>query len=133
MAQRIFVVEDDRFMRDAVDLILSQAGYHFTGVGSGEEALDLVSRSMPDLILLDIGLPGIGGLKVLSALRRRGVVVPILMMTANANPSTVRDVMEMGGSGYVLKPFNPRELVQRVGAALAPAGLKRTVRALRVA
>ena len=86
MTQRIFVVEDDRFMRDAVDLILTQAGYHFTGVGSGEEALGVVRRSMPDLILLDIGLPGFGGLEVLSALRQRGVVVPILMMTGNASP-----------------------------------------------
>lgn len=133
MTQRIFVVEDDRFMRDAVDLILTQAGYHFTSAGSGEEALDLIRRSMPDLVLLDIGLPGIGGLKVLSTLRQRGVVVPILMMTANASPATVRDVMEMGGSGYVLKPFEPRDLLDRVRTALAPIGQARAPRAIRQA
>lgn len=133
MSQKILVVEDDRFMRDAVDLIFTQAGYHVDAVGSGEEALDLVRRSMPDLVLLDIGLPGIGGLKVLWALRQRGVVVPILMMTANSSPATLRDVMEMGGSGYVLKPFEPRDLSERVRVALAPVGLGRTPRAMRQA
>ena len=131
MPQRILVVEDDRFMRDAVDLILTQSGYHVTGVGSGEEALDVVSRIMPELVLLDIGLPGVRGLKVLSTLRQRGLVVPILMMPADASPTTVCAVMEMGGSGYVLKPFEPRELLDRVRSALTSTGIRRDLRSVR--
>jgi two-component system, OmpR family, response regulator MtrA len=130
MNQRVFAVEDDRFMRDAVDLILTQAGYDFSGVASGEEAFDAIRRWMPDLVLLDIGLPGIGGLSVLSGLRRRGISTPILMLTADASPITVREVIEMGGNGYVVKPFEPRDLVERVRSALTARPVGSGIRAV---
>lgn len=132
MTSRILIVEDDCFMREAVDLILTQAGFICSSVGTGESALDLLKRSMPDVILLDINLPGLSGLTLLQRLRERRITVPILMLTANASPGVVREVMDRGGNGYILKPFEPADLVGRVRAALAPPGGKQQqLRALR--
>ncbi len=131
MGARILVVEDDPFMREAVDLILTQGGHVCTGVRTGEDALEIVRRSMPELILLDIGLPTISGLQVLKSLRARGISVPILMLTANASPAVVQEVLQIGGNGYVLKPFEARDLLDRVRAALSPVAAKRDLSALR--
>lgn len=80
----------------------------------------MIARGRPHLVLLDIHLPDISGLTVLSGLRTAGHTMPVLMMTANNRPDTVRDVMAMGGNGYLLKPFEPPELVARVRLALKP-------------
>lgn len=121
MTQRVFVVEDDDLLREAVDLILSLAGYSVASTAVGHGAVDLVSRFKPHLVLLDIRLPDISGLKVLGMLRRAGLTTPIIMMTADNRPETVRDVMAMGGNGYLLKPFEPQDLISRVRASLKPA------------
>ena len=118
LSQRILVIEDDALLRDAVDLILDQGGYLVATTGTGQGAADIVARFAPDLILLDIQLPDTTGLHVLSRLRALGHRMPIVMMTANNRPETVRDVMTMGGTGYLLKPFNPQDLVARVRLAL---------------
>ena len=120
MASRIFVIEDDALLRDAVDLILEQAGYLVATTGVGRGAPDLVTRFRPDLVLLDIQLPDINGLAVLRSLRATGLRAPVLMMTADGRPETVRDVMSSGGTGYLLKPFSPEALVARVRLALNP-------------
>ena len=121
MNQRVFVVEDDDLLRDAVDLILSHAGYSVASTAVGNGAVNLVARFKPHLVLLDIRLPDISGLKVLAMLRRAGHSGPIVMMTADNSAETVRDVMAMGGNGYLLKPFEPQDLIGRVRASLKPA------------
>lgn len=122
MTQRIFVVEDDPLLREAVNLILSHAGYEVatTAVGTGGAAL--VARFRPHLVLLDIRLPDISGLHVLRAIRASGHCAPVVMMTTDNRPDTVRDVMAMGGNGYLLKPFEPKDLISRVKLALKTAG-----------
>lgn len=122
MAQRVFVVEDDGLLRDAVDLILTHVGYSVTTTAVGKGAVDLVARFRPHLVLLDIRLPDITGLKVLDMLRKGGHAMPIVMMTADNRPETVRDVMAMGGNGYLLKPFEPQDLISRVRTALKTSG-----------
>ena len=117
--ERILVIEDDSLVRDAVDVILTQEGYLISAATTGEDAAPLVRRLKPHLILLDVRLPGMSGVDVLRLLRRQGHRMPILMMTADSSPATVRDVLADGGNGYVLKPFEPRQLVQRVRRALA--------------
>lgn len=121
MTRRVFVVEDDGLLRDAVDLVLTHAGYSVASTAVGSGAVDLVARFRPHLVLLDIRLPDISGLKVLGGLRAAGYTAPIIMMTADNSPATVRDVMAMGGNGYLLKPFEPEDLIGRVRAALKPA------------
>ena len=120
--QRVFVVEDDGLLREAVDLILTHAGYSVTTTAVGGGALGLVSRFKPHLVLLDIRLPDITGLTVLDMLRRAGHAMPIVMMTADNSPETVRDVLAMGGSGYLLKPFEPQDLISRVRTAVKSSG-----------
>lgn len=116
--QRVFVIEDDALLREAVDLILTHAGYLVTTTAVGRGAVGLASQFRPHLVLLDIRLPDISGLKVLEMLRRAGHAMPIVMMTADNQPATLRDVMALGGTGYLLKPFEPEDLVGRVAAAL---------------
>lgn len=114
----VLIVDDDPFICDAVQLILTGAGYTVRSANSGASAIETVPTLMPDLILLDVRMPGINGLETLTALRRAGVVVPILMMTADNSPATLQDVMSLGGSGYVQKPFDADDLVARIGQAL---------------
>ncbi len=115
----MLIVDDDPFICDAVTLILSAAGYTVSSAGSGAEAIAEVPALAPGLILLDVRMPGMSGLETLTALRRGGVTVPILMMTADNSAGTLREVMALGGSGYVLKPFDAGDLIARVGQALS--------------
>ncbi len=118
MTERIFLVEDDALLKDAVDLILSEAGYVVGFTGAGRGAVEKIAAFRPDLVLLDIRLPDISGLEVLSALRKGGHAHPVVMMTADSRPETVRDVMDRGGDGYLVKPFEAGDLISRVQRAL---------------
>jgi DNA-binding response OmpR family regulator len=118
MSQRIFVVEDDPFLKEAVSLILTHAHYDVTTTAVGRGAVDLIRRARPHLVLLDIHLPDINGLTVLRNLRSAGLSMAVVMMTADNRPETVRDVLASGGNGYLLKPFEPQDLVARVRRAL---------------
>jgi len=118
MSQRVLVIEDDALLREAVDLILTQAGYRVFTAGTGREALIRIGEIAPHLVLLDINMPGISGIETLGRLRKGGHRMPVLMMTTDNRPDTFRDVLALGGDGYVLKPFEPRDLVVRVRKAL---------------
>ena len=116
----ILIVEDDEMLGEMVELILDRAGMTHARARTGAMALELLPHVKPDLILLDISMPGLSGLDVLQVVRKeRRQTTPILMMTANQSAETVRDVMAMGGNGYVLKPFTPEALVERIRKALA--------------
>lgn len=115
---RILVVEDDALIRDAVDVILSQIGHQVTAVGTAELALAQIGRVYPHLILLDVKLPRMSGVDLLRAIRKEGYRAPVLMLTGDRSAATVRDVMANGGNGYILKPFEPAQLVRRVTASL---------------
>lgn len=118
MKQRVFVVEDDPLLREAVNLILTHAGFDVATTAVGRDAAGLIGRYRPHLVLLDIRLPDISGLVVLRGLRDAGHAMPIVMMTADHRPETVREVLAVGGSGYLLKPFEPQDLIARVRLAL---------------
>ena len=119
MSHAILVVEDDENVREFVDMVLTNAGYLVATASDGSSALNLLRRSRPNLILLDIALPKLSGLEVLKTLRQRGNDTQVLMMTANRSADVVREVMALGGNGYLLKPLEPEELVARVRKALA--------------
>jgi len=122
MVQRIVVVEDDPFLKEAVSLILTHAHYAVTTTAVGRGAVDLIRRARPHLVLLDIHLPDTSGLTVLRNLRSAGLSMSIVMMTADNRPETVREVLASGGNGYLLKPFEPQDLVARVRKALEGLG-----------
>ena len=114
---RILVVEDEPSIREVVSLYLRRAGYQVTVVADGHAALESLSAQMPDLVVLDLMLPGVDGLEITRWLRERGDT-PIIMLTARREEQDRIAGLEMGADDYVVKPFSPQELVSRVRAVL---------------
>jgi len=119
----ILIVEDERDIGDLVKFHLEKAGLSARVVGDGKQALDLIVRDQPDLVVLDLMLPGLDGLEVCRRLRGSSVTrgIPIIMLTAKAEEVDRIVGLEMGADDYVPKPFSPRELVARVKAVLRRA------------
>jgi DNA-binding response OmpR family regulator len=126
----ILIVEDDRDIADLIAHYLQKAGYAVRTVASGTAALGEIRTTTPDLVLLDLMLPGVDGLAVCRALRHdTGTsTLPIIMLTARGEEAERIAGLESGADDYVTKPFSPGELVARVAALLrrsraqAPAG-----------
>ena len=120
MASTVLVVEDERKLRDLVRSYLERAGFTVLSTDSGAEAITMALTSVPDLVILDLGLPDVPGETVARELRASGPTAgtPILMLTAkSAEEDRIRG-LELGADDYVTKPFSPRELVLRVQAIL---------------
>ena len=124
MTQRILVVEDEPDIVELVTYNLRQAGMAVEAAEDGEAALEMAERSQPNLIILDLMLPGIDGLEICRMLKQRGSVrhIPVLMLTAKAEEVDRIVGLELGADDYVVKPFSPRELVLRVKAILRRSG-----------
>jgi DNA-binding response OmpR family regulator len=114
------VVDDERKIRDLVRSYLELEGYSVLVADSGERALESVSRSDPDLVVLDLGLPDLSGEEVARTLRTASNV-PIIMLTAKAAEDDRVAGLRLGADDYLAKPFSPRELVARVEAVLRQA------------
>jgi DNA-binding response OmpR family regulator len=114
---KILVVEDETKIARLVRDYLEHAGFEAEVVGDGETALASARRSRPDLVVLDLGLPGRDGLDVARVLRRTSSV-PIVMLTARGDETDRVVGLELGADDYVVKPFSPKELVARVRAVL---------------
>jgi two-component system response regulator MprA len=122
---RILVVDDDRAVREALRRVLTLAGYEAQTAEGGEQALELVVQSVPDAVVLDVGMPEMDGLEVCRRLRRLGNRVPILMLTARDAVSDRIDGLDVGADDYMLKPFDVDELKARIRALLRRAGPER--------
>ena len=116
----ILVVDDERKIRDLVRSYLELEGYSVLVADSGERALESASRSDPDLVVLDLGLPDLSGEEVARTLRTASNV-PIIMLTAKAAEDDRVAGLRLGADDYLAKPFSPRELVARVEAVLRRA------------
>ena len=117
-AARILIIEDQLELARGLEINLSREGYEVLCATTGEEGLLIAERERPDLVLLDLMLPGMGGLDVCRELRGRGNAVPVIMLTAK---STVPDRvvgLELGADDYVTKPFSLAELLARIHARL---------------
>jgi two-component system alkaline phosphatase synthesis response regulator PhoP len=115
--KKVLVVDDDAKTVELVKLYLNRDGYRVITAGDGNEALRLARETPPDLIVLDLMLPGIGGLEVCRILRGESDV-PIIMLTALTTDEDRLRGLELGADDYVTKPFSPRELAARVRAVL---------------
>jgi len=113
----VLVVDDEPEIVRLVRDYLERAGFAVLTAHSGEEAIRVAHRDRPDIIVLDLGLPGIDGLDVARELRRTAAV-PIIMLTARTEEADRVAGLELGADDYVSKPFSPRELVARVRAVL---------------
>jgi len=115
--KRVLVVDDDVKTVELVRLYLNRDGYRVVTAYDGIEALRLARESHPDLIVLDLMLPGLDGLQVCQALRDESDV-PIIMLTAKTTDQDKLEGLDLGADDYVTKPFSPRELAARVRAVL---------------
>ena len=114
----ILVVDDDAPIRRMLDRTLSAEGYAVETAADGGEALAAVERSTPDLVVLDVGLPGVDGLSVSRRLRAKGLAVPVLLLTARDSVPDRVAGLDAGADDYLVKPFATEELLARVRALL---------------
>ncbi len=121
MTNRILVVDDDDALREMVGLVLSSSGYQPIFAGDGISAVEIFRAQSPDLVLLDIMLPGQSGIEVCREIRASSGV-PIIMLTAKGETDDVVLGLEAGADDYVVKPHNGQELVARIRARLRPLG-----------
>jgi len=117
MARHILIVDDDKLLRRSLSLQLDQAGYRTSTAANAEDALALARRDEPDLILLDVGLPGMDGLEALRHIQK-DMDVPVIFVTARRRELDEILGLELGADEYITKPFNPDVLLARVKAVL---------------
>ena len=115
---KILVVDDDKTIVDLITLYLQKDGYQVLTAGDGLQALDAIRRKQPDLVVLDLLMPGMDGLDVCRILRQENNPVPLIMLTAKSTEVDKLVGLELGADDYVTKPFSPKELVARVRAVL---------------
>lgn len=120
---KIVVVEDEPDILEILDFNLQSAGYEVQTAGSGTVGLSLIRREMPDLVLLDLMLPGMNGTEICRALRRddKTAAILIIMLTAKGEESDIVAGLKAGADDYITKPFSPRELLARIEAVLRRA------------
>ncbi|HEY1456178.1 MAG TPA: response regulator transcription factor [Candidatus Dormibacteraeota bacterium] len=123
MSSRIMVVDDEQHIVELARLYLTREGYEVEGVGDGAQALTRFRQIKPDLVILDIMLPGIDGLTICKEIRKQSQV-PIIMLTARDEVTDKVVGLEVGADDYLTKPFHPQELVARAKALLRRAKLE---------
>lgn len=117
MAKMILLVDDDTLLRRSLAFNLEQAGYQVSTVASAEDALAYLQRARPDLVLLDVGLPGMDGLQALRQMRQTSEL-PVIFLTARRRDLDEILGLELGADDYITKPFDPDVLLARVRAVL---------------
>lgn len=126
MTPRILVVDDDQALAEMIGIVLRSEGYEPEFSGDGNDAVDAFHSTKPDLVLLDVMLPGIDGIEVCKRIRAESGT-PIIMLTAKGDTADVVAGLENGADDYVVKPFNPKELVARIKTRLRPTASDATV------
>ncbi|WP_110588525.1 MtrAB system response regulator MtrA [Microbacterium suaedae] len=130
MTGHILVVDDDTALAEMIGIVLKSDGFGAAFCADGEAALDVWRAEKPDLVLLDLMLPGKDGIEICREIRAESGV-PIIMLTARSDTTDVVSGLEAGADDYIVKPFNPKELVARIRTRLRPT-LPEEGEALRV-
>lgn len=118
--EHILVVEDEESILELITYNLRKDGYQVTGVMSGEDGIEEAYEQLPDLVLLDLMLPGLNGLEVCKRLKnnKKTENIPIIILTAKGEESDIVAGLEMGSDDYIVKPFSPKILLARIKAVL---------------
>ncbi len=118
--EKILIIEDEKDIVKMLDYNLKKEGFRVSSANNGEDGLDMVRKEYPDIILLDLMLPGMDGLEVCKAVKNetKTALIPIIMITAKAQEADKIVGLELGADDYVTKPFSPRELIARIKAVL---------------
>jgi len=117
----IMAVDDEQTILRLLNRTLEPEGYGVIVADNGRSALNLLEERTPDLVILDIMMPGLDGFQVLDLIRERSNV-PVIMLTARGEVTTLRDALVLGADDYVRKPFHTQELLARIRAKLRRAG-----------
>lgn len=123
-ADQILVVEDEADIRELLSLLILRQGHTVKQCSSGAQALQVLTSELSrpfDLVILDWMLPDLPGIEVLQAIRKQGSAIPVLMVTAKADPDSIVQGLEAGADDYVTKPFDPAILTARIKALLRRA------------
>jgi two-component system response regulator MtrA len=131
MTSRILVVDDDTALAEMIGIVLRTEGFDPVFCEDGAQALDIFRASKPDLVLLDLMLPGLDGIEVCGRIRAESGT-PVIMLTAKSDTADVVKGLESGADDYMVKPFNPKELVARIRTRLRPAPTSPPAEQLRV-
>jgi two-component system chemotaxis response regulator CheY len=116
---RILIVDDSPIIRNTIAPIIKEAGHDVVGqADNGEEAMDVFNKAKPDLVLLDILLPGESGLDILKKLKSTENTVKVLIVTAVNQDAVTREAMNLGAKGVLYKPFDAAELIEAINKAL---------------
>ncbi|MEZ4517982.1 MAG: response regulator transcription factor [Chloroflexota bacterium] len=119
---KVLVVEDDLALSDVLSFTLRRAGYEVVAAYDGLAALEYYDRDEPDLLILDLNLPGLDGLSVCRQIRTKGETPIIILSVRDGDEAVVRG-LEMGADDYIVKPFSPTQLIARIRAVLRRAGV----------
>jgi DNA-binding response OmpR family regulator len=119
---RVLIVDDEQAVLEVLGEYFTSQGYDVNTAPGGAEALSMAQRARPDVVLLDIRMPGMDGVEVLRRLRQRDEDVPVIMVTGNEDVALAREALKLGAFDYVAKPFDFRYLERTVVAALVGAG-----------
>jgi DNA-binding response OmpR family regulator len=113
-------VEDDEDFREIVREVLTRAGYRLREAGNGADGLAAFAAERPDLVILDINLPDLLGIEVCRRMRTVDAATPILLCSVRSATVSVAEGLEAGADGYILKPFDDGEFLERIAAGLKP-------------
>lgn len=120
---KILAADDDRDLLELIGFTLAQAGYLVLKAGDGPSAIKTFEAESPDLVVLDINMPGASGFQVCEAIRKRSRV-PVIMLTVRGEEEDLVRALELGADDYLTKPFSPRTLLARIKALLRRAGME---------
>src|SRR6202042_287945 len=122
---KMLIADDDRDLRELIGFTLTQAGYLVLKTGDGPSALQTFENESPDLVVLDINMPGMSGFQVCESIQKRSRV-PVIMLTVRGEEEDLVRALELGADDYLNKPFSPRTLLARIKALLRRAGVEST-------
>lgn len=125
MSARILVADDDDDIRALVAFTLRRRGYSVLEASAGDTALELARVERPDLVVLDVGMPGLNGIEVATAMKRDAVcaAIPIIILSAKGQPVEIEQGLSVGADTYLVKPFAPKDLAATVVELLGDASL----------
>jgi two-component system nitrogen regulation response regulator NtrX len=130
---RILVIDDEAAIRDSLRMILEYEDYQFTGAASGQEGISLVQRERPDLVLLDIKMPGVDGMEVLRKLHALDDTLPVVMISGHGTTSTAVEAIRSGAIDFLDKPLSSERVIVTLQNALKTSELKEQNRELKLA
>ncbi|HEX5632451.1 MAG TPA: response regulator, partial [Gemmatimonadales bacterium] len=133
MKPRILVIDDEGAIRDSLRMILEYEDYQFVGAASGQEGLALVQRERPDLVLLDIKMPGMDGMEVLRKLHALDETLPIVMISGHGTTATAVDAIRSGATDFLDKPLSSERVIVTLQNALRQSALRSENRELKLA